>query len=100
IVQVGTPGANANSLTQNNNAELVNATFNVPGYSSVADWRTFRFDFTAVSATTRVSFPHLYKGSGQNAINVDAVVFSSTAVNVNEGSTATTTGTFHSAGPG
>lgn len=73
IVQVGTAGAIATSLTQNNNAEYVDSSWTVPINSSVNDWVQFTHTFTAMTTTTRVSFQNVGKGAGQNAINVDLV---------------------------
>lgn len=64
LVQVGTPGANNNDLSLNNNAEYVNQTFYVSG-----GWNFFSYSFTATSATTRVSFQNI----APSAVNVDDV---------------------------
>ena len=63
-VQVGTPGSNNSSLSLNNKAEYINQTFVVG-----SNWTYFTWQFTATSATTRVSFQNI----APSAINIDDV---------------------------
>ena len=69
IVQAGTAGGNPNDLAQNNNAEYVNSTFQVPKFSDAASWTRFGYAFTAATDSTRISFQNVAPG----AISIDDV---------------------------
>ncbi len=87
LVQVGTPGANDNDLALNNNAELVDARFSVPLFTDAADWTQFNHTFTATSGVTRLSYQNIGQGSGNNAINIDAVTLTEAAGDIPEPAT-------------
>ncbi len=72
IVQAGTPGPVATSLTQNNNAEYLNQTGTVPLYTGPASWRVFNCPFTAAHAITRISFQN-DSPNNDSAVSVDDV---------------------------
>ncbi len=73
-VQVGTPGIDPADLELENNAEYVDATFDVPLHTGPDDWREFTYTFTSTTTTTRVTFENVFLGEGQSAINVDDAV--------------------------
>jgi hypothetical protein len=69
IVQVGTPGSVDNDLSQNNNAEYVNVTFQVPVFASALSWTHLSYTFTAATETTRVTLQNV----APSAVNIDDV---------------------------
>ena len=71
-IQIGTPGSNATDLTQNNNAEYVEAQWSAPLHQSVDDWNKFEYEFTPTTNTTRISFQNIPSNDG-SAVNVDLV---------------------------
>ncbi len=72
-VQVGTPGRDDRDLVAENGAELVDGVLEVPKYTKSEDWQQFRYEFTATSDTTRITFENIGQGLGRNAINIDHV---------------------------
>ena len=74
LVQVGTPGSSATSLTLNNNAEYVTAAFRVPNWTGNESWTGFNQLFVVTSATMRVSFQNVNPSATyHSAINIDDV---------------------------
>ncbi len=76
LVQVGDPGTDAgddNSLDDSVDNELVDATFAVARYATVADWTKLTYQFTATGTTTRIALRNVAAGYKENAVNLDSV---------------------------